>query len=81
MNCLPLTNQRLGWLYVRLLKIINIVFKSLISWLVGQNMKVVMLEFKNYNNLPNVHGAIDITHISNSKPKISFAKDYFYHKT
>jgi hypothetical protein len=29
------------------IKNINIVLKSLISWLVGQNMKVVMLEFKN----------------------------------
>jgi hypothetical protein len=42
----------------------------------GCNVRVL-----NYCNLPNVHGAIDNTHIYMSKPKISFAKDYFYYKT
>lgn len=42
----------------------------------GCNVRVL-----NYCNLPNVHGAIDNMHIYMSKPKISFAKDYFYYKT
>jgi hypothetical protein len=28
-----------------------------------------------------VHGAIDGTHISISKPKLVFVKDYYYHKS
>jgi hypothetical protein len=38
-----------------------------------------MLKFKNWWNLLTMHGIIDNTHISISKPKIAFAKDYFYH--
>jgi hypothetical protein len=48
----------------------NIVFKSLIAWHVGQKMEDVMLEFKEWCGLPIVHSAIDGTHITISKPKV-----------
>jgi len=43
-------------------------------------MEVEMLEFKDWCNLLNLHGAIDNTHISILKPNITFVKHYFYHK-
>jgi hypothetical protein len=42
-------------------------------------MEVDMLEFKDWCNLLNLHGAIDNTHISILKPNITFVKYYFYH--
>jgi hypothetical protein len=47
----------------------------------GQKMEVVMMEFKDWHGLPSVHGIIDSTHISISKPKLAFVKDYHYHKS
>ncbi len=44
-------------------------------------MEDVMLEFKKWCGLPSVHSAIDDTHITISKPKLVFAKDYYFHKT
>ncbi len=65
----------------KVVKTINIMFKSLISWPMGQNMEVIMLKCKDWWNLPSVHGAIDGIHISIPKHNIPFAKDDFYHKT
>jgi hypothetical protein len=56
------------------------VFKTWNSWLVGQNLEVEILKFKDWCKLLNLHGAIDNTHISISKPNITFVKHYFYHK-
>jgi hypothetical protein len=44
-------------------------------------MEVVMMEFKHWHGLLSVHGIIDSTHISISKPKLAFAKNYYYHKS
>jgi len=44
------------WKFVRT---INVVFKNLVSWLMGQKMEVVMLEFKDLCNLLNVHDTMD----------------------
>jgi len=56
-------------------------FKSLITWPAGPKMEYVMLEFKKLCGLPSVHGTIDTTHISISKPKLDFVKDYYFQKT
>ncbi len=40
-----------------------------------------MLEFKELCGVPSVHGTINGTHISISKSKLDFAKDYYFHKT
>jgi hypothetical protein len=61
-------------------RVINIMFKSLILWPVGQGMECVKLEFKDWRGLPSVHGTIDGIHISISKPNITFAEDYYYYK-
>jgi len=44
-------------------------------------MEVVMMEFKDWCGLPNVHGVEDNTHISMSKPNIPSVEDYSYYKT
>jgi hypothetical protein len=61
-------------------KAINIMFKSLISWPMGQKMECGMLKFKDWCGLPSVHSTIDGLRISISKPNITFAEDYYYHK-
>jgi hypothetical protein len=43
-------------------------------------MEVVMFKFKEWCHLPSMHGAINNTHIHISKPKIPFAKKYYYFK-
>ncbi len=40
-----------------------------------------MMEFKHWHGLLCVHGVINNTHISISKPKPAFAKKYYYHKS
>lgn len=40
-----------------------------------------MHEFENWCGLPNIHGAIDETHILIFKLFEPFAKDYYYHKS
>jgi len=50
------TNGLVIWKVVRT---INIEFKILVFWLVGQKIEVVMLEFKDLCNLLNVHDTID----------------------
>jgi hypothetical protein len=42
-------------------------------------MDIIMLKFKDRCNLLSVHNIINNTQISISKPKIAFAKYYFYH--
>lgn len=69
-----------GLVIWKVVKVINVVFRNLISWPMGQKMEVVMLEFKYLCSLPNVHSAINDTNFSISKPNLPFVKDYFYHK-
>jgi hypothetical protein len=71
----------MGLVLWKVVRVVIIVFKSLIFWPMGQKMEVVMMEFKDWHGLPNVHGVIDSTHISISKPKLAFAMDYYYHKS
>jgi hypothetical protein len=59
----------------------NIMFKKFIAWPMQPKMEDVMLEFKEWCGLPSVHSAIDDTHITISKPKLVFAKDYYFHKS
>jgi hypothetical protein len=59
----------------------NIMFKSLIARLMGQKMEDVMLELKESCGIPSVHGVINDTHITISKPKVVFVEDYYFHKT
>ncbi len=72
-----------GSVLQEIVRAINIVFRSLISCLVGQKMEVEMMNFKYWCGLPSMHGTINNTHISISKPKLAFAfvKDYYYLKT
>ncbi len=42
-----ITKSITGLVLHEVIKAINIIFKNLIAWLVGQHMKVVILEFKN----------------------------------
>jgi len=69
-----------GLVIYEVVRTINIMFKSLISWLVGQEMECVMLKFKDWRGLRSVHGTINGMHISISKPNIAFVEDYYYHK-
>jgi len=56
--------------------------KNVITWLMGQHIEVVMLEFKNQCGLFNLYGMINnMHHISTSKPNILFVDEYYYHKT
>lgn len=59
---------------------INIVFKNLISWPSRSKLEVVMIGFKSFYNLPNVHGAIDGIHFAISRPISPFCENYYYHK-
>ncbi len=60
---------------------INVVFKKLITWPLGDKMQSIMMGFKNLCGMPNVMGAIDGTHICIAKPIGVFLEDYYYHKT
>ncbi len=44
-------------------------------------MEDVILEFKELCGIPNVHGVINNTHVTISKPKVVFVEDYSFHKT
>jgi hypothetical protein len=59
---------------------INIVFTNLISWPSRSKLEVVMIGFKSFYNLPNVHGAIDGIHFAISRPISPFCENYYYHK-
>jgi hypothetical protein len=51
-----------------IVRAINIVFKSLISCLVGQKMEV--MEFKHWCGLLNMHDTTNNTHISIQNPSL-----------
>ncbi len=57
---------------------INVVFKRLKIWLVGDKMQVVMTKFKNWCGMLSVVGAIDGTHIAITKHFGAFAENYYY---
>ncbi len=44
----------IGLVLHEVIKAINIIFRNLLLWLVGQHMEVVILEFKNWCGLPYV---------------------------
>jgi hypothetical protein len=47
---------------------INSVYRNVITWPRGAEMRQTMLDFKSWCGLPSVQGAIDYTHIAISKP-------------
>jgi len=51
------------------------VSKKLVSWPIGFRMEFIMFGFKTLCDLPSIHGAIDGTHISISKPSRHFSED------
>ncbi len=54
----------IGLVLHEVIKTINIIFRNLITWLVGQHMEVVIFEFKNWCGLPYVHIVIGGMHVS-----------------
>ena len=48
----------------------NVVYKDVIHWPRNEEMHRVMLEFKRWCGMPSMHGTIDCTHISISKPSL-----------
>ncbi len=63
----------------KVVRAINVVFKRLKIWPMGDKMQVVMTKFKNWCGMPSVVGAIDDIQIAITKPSGAFAKDYYYH--
>jgi hypothetical protein len=59
---------------------INFLFKNVIQWPRGDDMRQTMLEFKSWCGMPSVQGAIDCIHIAIPKPP-TFPEDYWYYKT
>jgi len=48
-------------------RITNIKFKSMMLWPTGEMIQIIIIKFKEWCGLPNVHGAIDGTHFKRSK--------------
>jgi hypothetical protein len=48
--------------------VVNVDFKRLICWLIGTKMQVVMEDFRHFCRIPNIHGAINDTHIRIFQP-------------
>ncbi len=48
--------------------VMNVDFKRLICWPIGEKMHVVMEDFRHFCRVPNIQGAINDTHIKISKP-------------
>jgi len=69
-----------GLVIHEVVRVVNIMFKSLISWPMGLKMKDVMLELKELHGLPSVQGTLNNTHISIFKPKLDFVEDYYFHE-
>jgi hypothetical protein len=63
-----------------MVRAINVVFKELMMWPIGDKMKVVMMEFKTRCGMWSVI-SIDKIHIAITKPYSVFFQDYYYHKT
>jgi hypothetical protein len=68
-----------GTILQEVVGVINIVFGTLIRWPEGEDMEDVVSDFRAISQMPSVHGAIDCTHITISKPKVC-PEDYFYYK-
>ena len=64
----------------QVVRAINIVYRDQIKWPRGPNMENVMRDFKAWCCLPNIHGAIDGTHMSIARPLGTFTTDYYYFK-
>jgi len=69
-----------GLVIHEVVKVVNIMFKSLIAWPMGLKTEDVMLEFKELCGLPNVQGVLNNTHISIFKPKLDFVENYYFHE-
>jgi hypothetical protein len=66
----------------KVVMVINVMFKKFMTWLVGEKMQVVMMDFKNWVGVPtSMIDVIDNIHIAITKPFCAFAKHYFSHKT
>jgi hypothetical protein len=61
--------------------VIDVVFKKFITWLVGEKMQVVMMDFKNWSGVLSMIDVINDIHIAITKPSCSFVKHCFSHKT
>lgn len=60
----------MGLVMWKVVRVVIIVFRSLIFWPMEQKMEVVMMEFKDWHGLPSMHGVIDSTHISIQNPSL-----------
>jgi len=69
-----------GLVIHEVVKVVNIMFKSLIAWPMGLKMEDVMLEFKELCGLPSVQGVLNNTHILIFKPKLDFVENYYFHE-
>ncbi len=54
-------------------------FKNQMRWPKREELVETMANFKTFNGLPSIHGAIDVIHIK--KLKGTFARDYFSFKS
>ncbi len=70
-----------GLVFCEVVMAINVVFKKLITWPMGDKMQSITMGFKNLCGMPSVMGAIDGTYICIAKPIGVFLEDYYYHKT
>jgi hypothetical protein len=71
----------IAFVFQKIVRAINVVFKRLKMWHAGDKMQVVMTKFKNWCGTRIVVGAIDDTHIAITNPSGAFVKDDYYHKT
>ena len=54
---------------------INSVYRDVVQWACGADMRHTMLDFKSWYGMPSVQGALDCTHIAIFKPA-TFPEDY-----
>jgi hypothetical protein len=59
---------------------INSVYRDVVQWPRGADMRQTMLDFKAWCSMPSVQGMLDCTCITISKPS-AFPEDYWYYKT
>jgi hypothetical protein len=72
-KCLQLINQFNNLILQEIMHGMNIVFKIQIKWPKGQNLKCVMIQFKNFYVLPSIHVAWCYEHHSNTYSQIEKA--------